>query len=288
MPDDSKILSLKARRVALQAKLDDWEATHVALHGRPSTEADRQRSREHRELSKLLVDLDGFVASLEGGGGSAQPHAPGTQDAERRAERGRIKAKMRRWERNFERTHNRRPTEADIEASDEMTRLRTQLRGEMGSTAAAEGSGGEGGALVDAAAAASSSVNDGLLVTDSPANATPDDGTWLRGNDYHEVLRARVRSQAAVNGFAGVSQAEAHAAASSFAAWDLDRDGVLSRTEFETVVQSLADGPPLDDETVVRLFALVDRDESGDIDFNEWLAVFSQLGGSAHGSAAST
>ena len=72
---------------------------------------------------------------------------------------------------------------------------------------------------------------------------------WLRGNDYHEVLRSRVRSQAAVNGFAGVSQAEAHAAASSFAAWDLDRDGVLSRTEFETVVQSLADGPPLDDET---------------------------------------
>ena len=69
---------------------------------------------------------------------------------------------------------------------------------------------------------------------------------------------------------------EAHAAAESFAAWDLDRDGVLSRDEFETVLQSLAESP-LDEGTLGRLFALVDRDGSGDIDFNEFLAVFAQL-----------
>ena len=282
---EEKILSLKAQRTQLQGKLDDWENTHVSLHGRASTAADRQRSREHRELSRLLVDLDGFITSLEGGGsGAPHPHAPGTRDAERRAERGRTKAKMRRWERDFERKHNRRPTEAEVAASGEMSRLRTLLRGEQhGAAASSSVSGiedaapyGGGEEVLSVLPAATDTTDSVPAIRTSPSI----EAEWTRGNEYNELLRSRVRSQSAVNGFAGVTHAEAHAAAESFAAWDLDHDGVLSRAEFGTILQFLSESP-LDEDTLTRLFVLVDRDGSGEIDFNEWLAIFSQLGAPA-------
>ena len=279
---EDKILSLKARRAQLQSKLDEWEVTHVALTGKPSTSADRSRSREHRELSKLLVDLDGFVASLEGGtSGGPLPHAPGTQDAERRAERGRVKAKMRRWEKNFEKTHKRKPTAAEIEASEEMQGLQAQLRGDSPQPQSRSDSPQPPLQRVDSGGQQQQQQQTPQQQTAVANESGTPDANWIRGNDYHEILRARVRSQASVNGFAGVSQSEAHTAAESFAAWDLDRDGVLSKDEFITVLQSLAEGKEqgtLDDATLNRLFALVDRDNSGDIDFNEWLAVYSQLG----------
>ena len=211
---------------------------------------------------------------------------------------------MRRWERNFEKTYGRKPTDAEIEASDEMARLRSLLRGDTPAAAPSAAAAEDRSPSTGAAPPAPPSAPPPAASASMPAP----DASWTRGQDYHEVLRARVRSQAAVNGFAGVSQAEAHAAAESFAAWDLDRDGILSRDEFSTVLQSLAESP-LDDDTLQRLFALVDRDKfahtasrtptrgsstaqattalknrcsyragsSGDIDFNEWLSVFSQL-----------
>ena len=120
-----KALALKAQRSQIETKLQAWESTFATIHnGRAATAADRQRSHEHRELSRLLVDLDEYVLALEKGtAGSVAP--PGSQDAERRAERGRIKARMRRWERDFERRLGRKPTEAETEASEEMERMRS-------------------------------------------------------------------------------------------------------------------------------------------------------------------
>ena len=99
---------------------------------------------------------------------------------------------------------------------------------------------------------------------------------WSRASDYHELLRSRVLSQASVNGFDNVTASDVHAAAESFAAWDLDHDGVLSREEFLTVISSLSE-TPLDDETAARLFTLVDADENGSIDFNEFLFCWKRL-----------
>ena len=83
--------------------------------------------------------------------------------------------------------------------------------------------------------------------------------------------------------FEGVSLTELHGAASSFAAWDLDHDGVLSKEEALTVLASLAEeadgggGGAPDAQTLERLFALMDADGNGVIDFNEWLAVRKQI-----------
>ena len=315
MPDAEKVLSLKAQRAALQSKIEEWETKHATVHGRTATAADRQRSREHRELSRLLVDLDGYIASLEGGdgGGGSRAHALGTPHSEQKAERGRVKAKMRRWEREFERKHGRKPTEGDIEASTEMTRLRGKLRreGSSGTSHASRSSAkrgpvakpldglergepDEGSGATESAASFmdGAPVTPGSSAADAPpavsSGASPSQGAaslhapWSRSNEYHDLLRSRVSSQQAVNGFAGVSLAEAHAAAESFAAWDLDRDGVLTKEEFLTVLRALAE-EPLDQETQDRLFALVDSDESGAIDFNEWLAYFSRLSETVHG-----
>ena len=89
----------------------------------------------------------------------------------------------------------------------------------------------------------------------------------------------RVASHAAINGFEGVSAAELHTAAGVFSDWDLDRDGVLKPAEFAQVVNSLAlyAGRAMEAETVARLFALLDRDANGAVDFNEFLAVHKQL-----------
>ena len=69
-----------------------------------------------------------------------------------------------------------------------------------------------------------------------------------------------------------------HAAAESFAAWDLDKSGALSFETFRTVIDSLADpSSPLDEPTARRLFALLDADQNGVVDMNEFLAFHKRL-----------
>ena len=71
-----------------------------------------------------------------------------------------------------------------------------------------------------------------------------------------------------------------HAAAAMFAQWDLDHDGVLNGAEFALVINSLAQllGKSMDADTVQRLMTLLDRDGNGQVDFNEFLAVYRRLG----------
>lgn len=285
---EDKILALKAQRMQLLQKLDEWEEKFAALHGKPSTGKDRQRSREHRELSRLLSDLDGFLGSLQGGSSSAgAPPAPGTADAERKAARGRIKSKMRKWERDFERRHKRPPTEADTAASSTMTKLRAQLR--IGESEPVAPDGAEEGfaaaeAAADAAAAALAAQSAGAagpstVVVNTAAAVSPLLATWTRGEDYRELLRSRIRSQAAVDGFGEVTPLEAHAAAESFKAWDVDRDGVLSHDEFSKVLLFLASSSnvPLEETAQQRIFKMVNASGTGEIDFNEWLLYFKML-----------
>ena len=70
---------------------------------------------------------------------------------------------------------------------------------------------------------------------------------------------------------------QVHAAAESFAAWDLGRNGALSFEDFRTIIGSLAESSPLDETTVKRLFVLADVDSNGAIDMNEFLALLKRL-----------
>lgn len=280
----AKVLALRAQKTQLESKLQEWEEVHARTLGRPSTAQERQRSREHRELSRLVADVDAYIESLQGGGtGAPPPPQGGTRDAQRRAERGKIKAKMRRWERDFEKAHHRKPTEADIEASDDMTEWKSMLATttEPSSSGGPVGIGGEDADVPSerAAGAASASPPGASSAGGGATSATAStlaNTAWSRASDYHELLRARVLSQASVNGFDNVTASDVHAAAESFAAWDLDHDGVLSREEFLTVIASLSE-TPLEDETAARLFTLVDADGNGSIDFNEFLFCWKRL-----------
>ena len=79
---------------------------------------------------------------------------------------------------------------------------------------------------------------------------------------------------------------QVHAAAAAFREWDLDHDGVLGREEFAIVVNALAQyaGLAVDANTVQRLHRLVcgNHDSTGEIDFNEFLAVHKLLAASRH------
>ena len=280
---DEKVLSLKAQRAQLEAKQDSWEATWSTMHnGRAATDADRQRSHEYRELSRLLSDIDEYVLALERGTAGSVPPPQHSQVAERRAERGRIKARMRRWEKEFERKFGRRPTEAETEASDEMAHFRSQLSettadGCTSLDATAAGYRGDGPQTSPPSSILTGGDNKSAVAGTSSSSSLGDSG-WSHGNDYHELLRERVESHAAINGFEGVSPNDVHAAAQSFAAWDLDRDGVLSKEEALGVLASLAeDDGGLDVNTLERLFQIMDADRNGFIDFNEYLAVRQRL-----------
>jgi len=180
---------------------------------------------------------------------------------------------MRRWDRDFEKTHNHKPSEADHAASGEFVRLQQQLRAGGDS---ARGTGANEVALDEMSSTSDLGSAAVLPAADrlTEASGLPE-AAWWRGNDYHELLRARVQSQSAVNGFEGVSASEVNATATMFSHWDLDRDGVLGAEEFALVVNSLAQhaGRSVDAETVQRLMALVDSDGNGKVDFNEFLAV---------------
>jgi len=268
--DSSKILTLKSQRLQVQGRLDEWEAQFQRIHHRTATDADRHRSSQHRELRRLLEDVDALIASLDGTAGTkdTQDH----RDIQRRAERGRIKARMRRWDREFEKARGRKPTEADHAASSEFTHLQQQLHGSP------EGS-FQGSHGAEAAAPSAPEMGTELPLPPQAAAltsvSTTPEAAWWQGNDYHELLRARVQSQAAVNGFEGATAAEVHATATTFSHWDLDRDGVLGAEEFALVINSLAQhaGRSVDAETVQRLMALVDSDGNGKVDFNEFLAI---------------
>ena len=297
-PED-RLLTLKAQRGQIQARLEEWETTHAQLHSRPSTLADRQRSSQYRELSRLLSDLDGYIQSLEGGLGGLPTHqAEGSsvEEVERRAERGRVKARMRRWDREFERKYNRKPNDADRNGSDEFARLREKLRGTEqhpgvsaeathasggGPSAAAAGGADEAGAARPTDGGNGGGSSGSGSGGDAGRSGGADRGGWWLGNDYHELIRSMVTSHTAVNGFEGLSAAEVHAAAESFAAWDLNRDGVLDHDEFAKVVRSLSSGlsrpTQLDDEVVQRLFALADHNGDGNVDFNEFLSIHKRM-----------
>jgi hypothetical protein len=183
---------------------------------------------------------------------------------------------MRRWDKEFEKTNGRKPTDADHGASSEFGRWQQQLRGDEPSLAQ---SGADRGSLEDvklpSRADPSTAMHGGAGPLASAKGSAAPDAAWWRGNDYHELLRARVQSQSAVNGFVGASSSEVHAGATMFSHWDLDRDGVVGAEEFALVVNSLAQhaGRSVDADTVQRLLALVDCDGNGKIDLNEWLAV---------------
>lgn len=195
---------------------------------------------------------------------------------------------MRRWEKDFERRTGRKPTEADIEASAEMAAYRQQLRGsESGADHgdassspfnAASSASSDGAQPVGRSASSSTTATTSSTASRSAA-AFDAHAEWAKGSDYHELLRSRVSSHGAVNGFEGVSLTELHSAASSFAAWDLDHDGVLNKEEALSVLASLAEdlpegsGAPPDAQTLDRLYAILDRDGNGVVDFNEFLAV---------------
>ena len=80
-----KALRLKAQRAELERKLHDWESTWQIIHGRPATDHDRHKSHEHRELSRLLVDVDEYVNALERGTANSVAPQVASKDAERRA-----------------------------------------------------------------------------------------------------------------------------------------------------------------------------------------------------------
>jgi hypothetical protein len=205
MEDGSeKALRLKAQRSELQKKLEDWENTWQIIHGFPATDHDRHKSHEHRELSRLLVDVDEYVSALERGTANTVAPSVASKDAERRAERGRIKARMRRWEKDFERRMGRKPTEADIEASGEMESYRQQLKSINAGGASSTSDGGKASPEAAAAAAASGGaaafVGGGKPLAPSAASAFDAPTEWAKGSDYHELLRARVSSHSSVNG----------------------------------------------------------------------------------------
>lgn len=293
MASGEKVLSLKARRSQLQARLDDWHTTFHRIHNRDATAADMHRSSQHRELSRLVSDVDRYIASLESGAVGLAPRAT-PQDAERRAERGRIKARMRRWDKDFERMHSRKPTDADHEQSEEFARLKQQLVlgqdvTDRNASSISDGRSADNTVdnIADSTTDSSSTIpaskgapfdGDTIDAPLGPGTSGDAGAGWWQGNDYNELLRARVQSQSAVNGFEGVSAAEVHSGAAMFANWDLDHDGVLGGEEFAFVINSLAQhaGRSVDADTVQRLFTLMDCTGNGKVDFNEFLAIYKQ------------
>eukprot|EP00966_Prymnesium_polylepis_P188953 4378144-Prymnesium_polylepis.1 len=53
-----KLLQMRARRAQVAAKLEEWEEAHRQPDGREASAAERQRSSQYRQLSKLCADLD--------------------------------------------------------------------------------------------------------------------------------------------------------------------------------------------------------------------------------------
>jgi hypothetical protein len=92
-----RVLQLKTQRLQVQGRLDEWEQQFTRIHNRDASNADRQHSKQHRELRRLLDDIDALVDSLEGGSGALNRDSDAPRDIEKRAERGRIKCAACRY-----------------------------------------------------------------------------------------------------------------------------------------------------------------------------------------------
>ena len=208
---EEKLLQLKSQRAQVESKLVDWEATFRRTHEREPTAVDKQRSSQHKELAKLIADLDRFISAAESGAPPPGLSSAGGQLAgEREAERGKLKSKMRRWDRDFERERGRRPREEDRAASEEFLGLRSRLQvldesGDVSSrrnASAGPAVGGGGGLSAAAAAAAAAAGSDGLLlggVSEAAHRLNP--GGWWGGGEYYQLVISRVASRDAAHGF---------------------------------------------------------------------------------------
>lgn len=284
---EEKVLKMKAQRSQVGAKLAEWEEAFAKSHGRQPTASDKQKSSQHKELTKLCADLDRFISAAQTGSSPLLPAADTLAD-EKKAERGKLKAKMRRWDRDFERERGRRPREEDREASEEFIALRSRLQvlddsGDVSNRsgggshrgAGDSGGGGGGGSGVVGGAAFMGGVGGGMLA--SPFGAPSFDrlnpGGWWGGGEYYQLVMTRVQSRADVAEFDNEPKDEVQAAAAMFVQYDMDRDGVVGLEEFLLVMSSLAQrsGRVLSNERIQKLFAVADRDGNGVIDFGEFL-----------------
>ena len=259
------LLRLKGNRSAVAAKLADWEAEYRRENGTEPTEAHKRRDPKHRELRRLLADLDKHIGSIEG----TTPADDGLSAPadERRAERGRIKAKMRRWDRDFEQLRGRKPTEADRSADEAFGELQQRLHALSASAAA-------GSSLDGAGAEASGALEEPPAPAGGAAPAPgPSPVVIASGATYNERVLANLHSKGVLDGFRGTQPAELEAATAMFAHYDTDRDGVIGFEEFYFILSSLAQrmGKPFDAQRAERLFALADIDGNRVLDLNEFL-----------------
>ena len=281
---EEKVLRMKAQRSQVSAKLAEWEEAFAKSHGRRPTASDRQKSSQHKELTKLCADLDRFISAAQTGSSPLLPGADTLAD-EKKAERGKLKAKMRRWDRDFERERGRRPREEDREASEEFIALRSRLQvlDDSGDVSNRSGGGGShrggdaGGGAVGAAGdgAAFMSGGGGLLAAPfgAPSFDRLNPGGWWGGGEYYQLVMSRVASRADVADFDNEPMDEVQAAAAMFVQYDIDRDGVVGFEEFLLVMSSLAQRSSrvLSNERIQKLFAVADRDGNGVVDFGEFL-----------------
>lgn len=92
-----RVLQLKTQRLKVQGRLDEWEQQFTRIHNRDASDADRQHSKQYRELRRLLDDIDALIDSLEGGSCALDRDSNAPRDIEKRAERGRIKCAACRY-----------------------------------------------------------------------------------------------------------------------------------------------------------------------------------------------
>ena len=107
---------------------------------------------------------------------------------------------MRRWEKNFEKTHKRKPTAAAIEASEEMQGLQAQLRGDSPQPQSRSDSPQPPLQRVDSGGQQQQQQQTPQQQTAVANESGTPDANWIRGNDYHEILRRARAGQASVNG----------------------------------------------------------------------------------------
>tara|TARA_B110001452_G_scaffold245370_1_gene230014 strand:+ start:342 stop:1466 length:1125 start_codon:yes stop_codon:yes gene_type:complete len=279
---EEKVLKMKAQRSQVGAKLAEWEEAFAKSHGRQPTASDKQKSSQHKELTKLCTDLDRFISAAQTGS-SPLLLAADTLADEKKAERGKLKAKMRRWDRDFERERGRRPREEDREASEEFIALRSRLQvlddsgdvsnrsgggSQRGGDAGGGGAGGAGGAALMGMGGGG-----GMLAFGAPSFDRLNPGGWWGGGEYYQLVMTRVQSRADVAEFDHEPKEEVQAAAAMFVQYDMDRDGVVGLEEFLLVMSSLAQrsGRVLSNERIQKLFAVADRDGNGVVDFGEFL-----------------
>eukprot|EP00900_Chrysochromulina_parva_P017412 jgi/Chrpa1/25672/Chrysochromulina_OHIO_Genome00007743-RA len=79
------VQQLSTQRRQVEGKLSDWEEQFRHLHARVATDADRQHSKQHRELRCLLDDIDALIRALESrappAAADASPPSPSAMSA---------------------------------------------------------------------------------------------------------------------------------------------------------------------------------------------------------------